>query len=224
MRLLTIITLLLLCSSCGTSGEWRLLPDTPADQYRVYLVSHGWHTGIVIAGDNLGDHLGFLNTDAHFGGGRFYEFGWGDKGFYQAQRITPGLAVRAILWPTDSVMHVVAMPDSPDRFFPDSRTIEISVSGRGLAELTAFIAGSFARDDSGGVFRDVEGLYGTSWFYQGAGSYYLTKTCNSWSAEALHSAGLPVSYRLALTADAVMEQAEAALDRYRCCAGTTKRK
>ena len=48
------------------------------------------------------------------------------------------------------------------------------------------------------------GIYGDSQFYRGAGEYYLTNTCNKWTAKALQSAGMDISPGFKLTADSVM--------------------
>lgn len=47
----------------------------------------------------------------------YLEFGWGDKYFYQAENPTVGLGIKAILWSTKSVVHVVALPLRPDEYF-----------------------------------------------------------------------------------------------------------
>lgn len=38
--------------------------------------------------------------------GEWLEFGWGDEGFYRTERVSAGLALRALAYPTASVMHV----------------------------------------------------------------------------------------------------------------------
>lgn len=44
------------------------------------------------------------DLEKRFGSVPFLEFGWGDKGFYQAETISAGLALQAMFWPTDAVM------------------------------------------------------------------------------------------------------------------------
>ena len=85
----------------------------------IYIVSHGWHTGIVVPAHSIQARLPQLKE--RFGDIPYIEFGWGDKEFYQAEEVNSGLAVQAIFWPTESVMHTVAVPDRPDIYFPESK-------------------------------------------------------------------------------------------------------
>ncbi|MCV5148187.1 DUF2459 domain-containing protein, partial [Escherichia coli] len=67
----------------------------------MYIVSHGWHTGIVVPAANVNRVLPQL--DARFAQPKWYEIGWGDKGFYQAQEITSSLTLQAMFWSTGAV-------------------------------------------------------------------------------------------------------------------------
>ena len=53
------------------------------------------------------------------------------------------------------------------------------------------------------------GIYGKSYFYAANGYYYLTNTCNRWTAQMLAAAGLPMA-PLTLTAGGVIRQVRAA--------------
>jgi len=77
-------------------------------QNEVYVVSHGWHTGFVIPAPEIQGVIPEL--ERRFGNTPYIEYGWGDKGFYQAKETTLGLTLRAIFWPTESVVHSVAVP------------------------------------------------------------------------------------------------------------------
>ena len=77
-------------------------------QNEVYVVSHGWHTGFVIPAPET--HGVIPEMEQRFMDTPYIEFGWGDKGFYQAKETTLGLTLRAIFWPTESVVHSVAVP------------------------------------------------------------------------------------------------------------------
>ena len=63
-------------------------------QNEVYVVSHGWHTGFVIPAPEIQGVIPEL--EQRFGNTPYIEFGWGDKGFYQAKETTLGLTLRAI--------------------------------------------------------------------------------------------------------------------------------
>ncbi|VAW85088.1 hypothetical protein MNBD_GAMMA17-25, partial [hydrothermal vent metagenome] len=193
----------------GLSGCWfkpaaigNSAPFSGAGGHVVHVISHGWHTGLVVPAKEIQARIPALQDQ--FGDVGSLEFGWGDKGFYQAEEITTGLTVRAVLWPTESVMHVVAVPQSPREYFPDSEVITFCLTDSALSSLMQFIASSFKRNDTGDVVSMKSGVYGNSQFYQGEGDYYLMNTCNKWTAKGLRSAGMNISPTFKLTADSVM--------------------
>ena len=135
----------------------------------------------------------------------YLEFGWGDKGFYQAKEITSGLSMRAIFWPTESVMHVVAVPQNPDIYFPKSKIEVLCLDNEQYALLISFIEQSFYKDNDGSVIELKNGIYGNSQFYKSVGDYYWMNTCNKWTAKGLESARLDISSTFKLTSDSVMD-------------------
>lgn len=205
---------------CAYFKEWQHLPTSKNDERTIYVVSHGWHTGIVIARDELGEELQFI--PAQLGASAYYEFGWGDKAFYQAEKETIGIALKAAFWPTPSTMHVVAVPKAPAIEFPESETVELHVSQAGQHALIAAIAASFTKDANGHSSSTRKGLYGHSLFYDGNGSYYLTNTCNTWTARMLAHAGVPTTEALTITAGSMIRQTKWAAEKYRCCADSAQ--
>jgi len=175
---------------------------TGTGENELYVVSHGWHTGIVVPAATIQQQIPELK--ARFGDTPYIEIGWGDKGFYQAEEITSGLTLRAILWPTESVIHSVAVPQRPVEFFSDSDVKKICLSNGELESLIRFISSSFYKDGAGNVLALKNGLYGNSQFYRGVGDYYLMNTCNKWTAKGLKSAGMDISPTFKLTASSVM--------------------
>lgn len=165
-------------------------------------MSHGWHTGFVIPSINIYPKLPKLI--ARFKNSPFIEFGWGDKGFYQAKEITSGLTLRAIFWPTESVIHAVAVPSNVYEYFPGSKIEEVFLAESELDSLVNFISDSFYKDEKGDALKLKNGTYGNSQFYKGVGDYYLMNTCNKWTAKGLKSAGMGISTTLKLTAGSIM--------------------
>ncbi|WP_027857139.1 TIGR02117 family protein [Marinobacterium jannaschii] len=173
-----------------------------AGPHRLYVVSHGWHTGLVVPAPPIQAEIPALYQ--RFSDTPFIEFGWGDKGFYQAKEITTGLTLQAIFWPTASVVHAVAVPDDVEGYFAHSEVEQLCLTEAELASLTKFLAGSFARTEQGAVVSLKNGIYGNSQFFQGTGDYYLTNTCNKWTAKGLKSIGMDVDPAFKLTAGSVM--------------------
>lgn len=180
-------------------------PQPEADairSHKVYVVSHGWHAGLVIPGREVNQVVSELVS--RFGDVAFYELGWGDKGFYRSQAITAGLTLQAMFWSEGAVIHVVAVPDSPLNYFAGEDIIDTCLTNNELATLKTFLANSFQRDTAGHAISLSEGIYGNSQFYDGVGRYYFFNTCNKWTAKALRSAGLDIAPMLRLTSGSVM--------------------
>ena len=209
---IAIFIFILLCMGCSHSGEWQYFPESPSDEINIYVVSHGWHTGIVIPGNLLGEELGFLN--GYFDDSPYYEIGWGDKGFYQAKAVTAKIAIKALFWPTQSVMHVVSVPVSPELYFPQSDVLKIKLSRQGFNYLKQAVTASFKQEKEQ-VIKIGSGLYGRSWFFEAEGEFHLSNTCNTWTARILEVAGLPVATFLTVTSGGVMRQISNLT--YECC-------
>ena len=167
----------------------------------LYIVRHGWHTGIVIPSYQITSVLPSLRH--RFGDVPFIEFGWGDKGFYQSEKITAKLALKAMFIPTESVIHAVAVQDSPELYFSQSEVIKLCLTAEENKSLIAFIANSFLKQDEQ-IIATKDGIYGDSQFYQAQGDYYLMNTCNKWTAKGLSSAGFDISTTFKLSANSVM--------------------
>ncbi len=170
----------------------------------VYVLSHGWHTGIAVRRADV--PVGLWPEHRDFEGSEFVEVGWGDRDFYQAPKATSGLALRAALWSRASVLHVVGFSRPVRPAFPESDVVEIRLSTRGLEQLALFIQDAYARDAAGRAIPLGSGHWPLSRFYLAREPYYLWRTCNTWTARALRAAGLPITPLYAITAVNVMYQ------------------
>jgi len=179
-----------------------------------YVVSHGWHTGVVVSRADLIGMAPGLTDD--FRSGRYLEIGWGDERFYQAPAVNLGLALRAILWSTATVLHVAAVPDLPQPYFPASEVVEITVPPAGYANLLAFIAGSFERTAGNAVIRLGPGLYGNSRFYRAKGIFHAGNTCNTWVVKALAATGYPLADPTTITAAGLLSQLRRGFNAHPC--------
>ncbi|MFP8966773.1 TIGR02117 family protein [Pokkaliibacter sp. CJK22405] len=197
----------LFLTGCSTS-PWQH-PPTAANQQTLYVVSHDWHTGIILPTAELLPALNFLKED--FVDGPYVEIGWGDKGFYQAPEITVKLTLKAMFWPTDSILHVVSVPEAPADYFSASKVVAVPVSQEGMAKLQQSVLATFVLDAQGHGVITQPGIYGKSYFYAAKGHYYLTNTCNRWTAQMLTEGGLPLHPWRSLTAGSVMRQVKASL-------------
>ena len=166
-----------------------LSPDAPAcrSPRALVLVSHGWHTGIVLERKDLVRLVPALAQDIGREGP--VEVGWGEERFYQARETSVGMALRAVLQPNPSVLQVVPLPSLARDYFKHGEIAEIRLEEEGYGALVAFVAASFTRTPEQGVIPLSPSLYGNGRFYRAEGSFHAFNTCNTWVARALAQAG-----------------------------------
>ena len=198
-----------------TLAAWGLAgQDAYAQEVRhgapVFLIDHGWHAGIVIDRADLSHDSALVQVLPQ--GGQFVEVGWGDAAYYRTRE--PGIwtAARGALWPTKSVLHVVAIPGQPADLFRTAEIIEIPCDREQAAAVGRFVAETFERSRTGLPIDEGAGLYGESRFYGARGRYHLLSNCNHWTARAVRCAGLPVRPAATPTVGALFRQVRAALD------------
>lgn len=207
-QILFLLSLILafLCSGCAASINGDCLVEKQTSAKTIYLVSHGWHVGIVVKKNDIPDDI--WPNPKSFPEGNYLEIGWGDLDFYQKPTPPLGIALKAILLPTPSVLHIVAFNNSVTSYFPNSKIIMIRLSEAGFNHLIGYIAASFDKDSDGNTVPLGAGLYGLSQFYRSRDTYHLFRTCNVWTAKALDAAGCPVRPFLAITEDSLILQAQ----------------
>ena len=204
MKILILLLSLLWMLACSTKPYVvKATNNEPASgNKKVYVLNHGWHTSLVLPSADVAADLPELKK--RFGKVPYIEFGWGDSGFYQAQKVTTGITLQALFWPSTAVIHAVAVPNSPDDYFPDSEVLAVCLTNQNYASLKNFVVNSFYRDEFGHLLQLKKGIYGDSQFYEGVGNYYFLNTCNKWTAKGLKSAGMNFSTTFKLTARSVM--------------------
>ena len=203
--LIVILSLLTACSSKPYVVKYLDMPAVTGNE-EIYIVSHGWHTGIVVPAQKIQNKLPKLRE--RFGDIPYIKFGWGDKNYYQAKEKTTGLTINAILWPTESVIHAVAVPQKADNYFANSVVETLCLGGREYSSLLRFISDSFYKDEHGEIIELKGGVYGNSQFYKGVGNFYFMNTCNKWTAKGLKSAGMDISPTFKLTSVILSRKSE----------------
>jgi uncharacterized protein (TIGR02117 family) len=183
---------------------------TPVEPYKgatprtdtVYLAALGWHTEIGLRADTITGPLAALERE--FPGASYFTFGWGERGYYMAA--DPGVAdlLRALL-PRPAVMLVRALHRSPAETFGNTNVYAVLVSREGMDRLSRYLWEYLDKDGQGQLHRAADGPYPESAFYGSAGTYDIANTCNTWTAEALNVAGLPVSAAGVVFADQVVD-------------------
>ncbi len=176
---------------------------SPLHAATIHVVNHGWHTGIVIRRGDIPANLWPEHRQAP--PGEFLEVGWGEREFYQSRDPGLWLALRAALWPSSSVLHLVGFNGPVTERFPYSEIISINVDQDAMARLAQYISDAYERDTDGKIKRMGRGLYGDSRFFAANGKFHLFRTCNVWTARALNVAGCKTGS--GITAGSVMTAA-----------------
>ena len=196
---------------CAVPPNDVMPPGSCEPQQEFSVVGHGWHTGVVIRARDLERRLPELAVS--LGAASLVELGWGDAAFYRAPEPTLSLALRAVLYPTDAVLHVVAIPNRNLRaHFPDSTVVTVAVPESGYARLLDHLVETFARTPDGGLIALEPGLYGRSRFYRAEGLFDASNTCNTWVARAVAATGYPVRKTTVVTAGGLLNELRRATD------------
>jgi uncharacterized protein (TIGR02117 family) len=164
----------------------------------VYVVTHGWHTGLAVSASDVDfERWKPLPRAAPT---RYLEIGWGDRDFYPAPGFDLWYAFKAIAWPTPSVLHIVGFDESPPRRFPESEVVELRVAPVAFERLMAYFARSLEVEPE----PIAPGLYASGAFYPSREEFHLFSTCNVWVARGLREAGVQV--RSSITTEGLMRQ------------------
>ena len=87
LRTLLLPALMLVVCGCAVPRAVTAPPHPSEPTVPVYLVSHDWHTGIVIRRPDI--PAGLWPEAGDFPGTEHLEVGWGDRAYYQVR--DPGL-------------------------------------------------------------------------------------------------------------------------------------
>ena len=204
--LLLLLALVVLAPGCAAqlnpgSGA---AADAQATMHSVHVVRHGWHSGIVVRAADVPEHAWPARRE--FIGAEHLELGWGDRAYYPAPDPSPWLGLRALLWPTAGVLHVVAFSGPVEHYFASAEIVALQITPRGFTRLVAAISASHELDAAGQPIPLGPGLYGKSRFYASSDVFSLFATCNGWVADMLREAGVPLSPTLSPSAGALFAQ------------------
>jgi uncharacterized protein (TIGR02117 family) len=190
-------------------GDRKLYPAPAGSSVTVFVVSHGYHAGLLVRREKLAavagqdGHTALAAIGQRFGAYPWLEIGWGDEGFYTSvptiAHLTFVSAVRALFLPGNaSVLHVVGVPEDLRAAFPAAEIVRLDLSEEGFRRLLAQLDAAFASGPQEPGPQDLgPGLYGPSRFYRAVGTFNLLNVCNHWTARLLDAAGVPTDPVLA---------------------------
>ncbi len=174
---------------CGSTSS-PAYQEAPAGDVTVYVIAFGWHAEIALPVHAIHDPLRAVTSD--FPGARYLSFGWGERNYYMAPAPTVADAMNA-LFPGPAVLLVTPLYHPPRESRPGSQVFEIGLSTAGLARLSSYLWAAFEKSGDGTPRRLAAGPTEGSVFYAATGTYSSSYTCNTWTAEGLRVAGVPVT-------------------------------
>ena len=204
--LLLLLAFVVLVPGCAAQSNPGALPAADAQEttHRVHVVRHGGHSGIVVRAADV--PLQAWPVRREFADAEYLEVGWGDRAYYPAPDPSLWLGLRALLWPTAGVLHIVAFSGPVEHYFSSAEIVALQLTPQGFARLVAVISASHELNAAGRPIPLGPGLYGTSRFYASREAFHLFATCNVWVAAKLREAGVPVGPVLPPTSGALFAQ------------------
>jgi len=170
----------------------------------IFIVHNSWHASIVISRDDLG--VSALPELSDFPDAKFIEFSWGDQDFFPDPDSGVWAALRAAFWSGGSVLHMVGFSQNVYQFYGGAEVFTLRLTPAALQQVIGHISQSFTRDNSSKRAKAAPGLFAYSRFYPANGKFSLLRTCNTWVAEALEAAGIPIFPESVVTAGSLASQ------------------
>jgi hypothetical protein len=185
-----ILGLLQACTSMPLRAPEASLGDSDS-RTTIFVARRGWHIDIGFRTPDIREPLSSLS--AQFVRSQYVFFGFGDRHYLVARNKNfPGLL--AALWPGGGVMLVTMLAATPAEAFGKEHVIRLTVSSAAARAAQTFVWNSLLKEKDVPVFYR-NGPYEGSLFFGAIPKYSALHTCNTWAAEALRAAGLPIHSR-----------------------------
>ncbi|WP_400191257.1 TIGR02117 family protein [Hymenobacter sp. B81] len=207
-----LIALLMAGTLVPRNGDFRQTPGG----IRIFVVSNGFHTDLVLPARELQtgtDWLAHLPQPGfeRFGAARYVSFGWGNEAFYLESyggRLPRAGTIARALLPARTLMHVGFRHQAPDS---GRYVVPLRISAAQYRQLSGYVAQSFLSDSVGRwTLRNAQGYGEADFFFPARGRYHALRTCNDWTNQGLHHAGLRAALKAPLAASVLFQARRAA--------------
>jgi hypothetical protein len=212
MRDLSVMALLLAL----LAGFTPCVADSPAayqggdDSAVIYVARRGWHMDIGFAAADLQPPL--KSVAAQFADVHYVFFGFGDEHYLKAKNHTTPTMLAA-LWPGPGLILATGLSSTPQEAFGIPNVIALAVTSRQSSDAQMFVWRSLhIQDEANPAY--ATGPYPGSLYFAATPTYSALHTCNTWAAESLAAAALPIDSAGVLFAGQLWRQARR-LKRYR---------
>jgi uncharacterized protein (TIGR02117 family) len=176
----------------------------------LHLVSRDWHTDIGLPVATLDGRIARLVAET-WPGARHVVFGFGERAFLLSRNRSLADMVMA-LFPGPGALLVTGLSTTPAEAFGPEAVVVLPLTREELDALLGFLEASFAWDAEGRPWRLASGPYPGALFFASDLTYSAAYTCNTWTADGLAQAGLPVSPEGVLFAGQVMARGREAAE------------
>jgi uncharacterized protein (TIGR02117 family) len=200
------VVLLSALAASGCASVRSPVFDAPPESLRsIYVVRRGWHTGVALPTAD------WPNQDwsvlAQFAEADYLEFGWGDRRFYQSEPNTFWETVRAVLWPTPSVVHVIGLENPVVDNAHALDIVEVRVPIDRLTVLATAIEQEFTSRAPTQTGTLLVSTPDPNAFFKARRRFFFPRMCNWWTASRLREAGCLVTPGTTIRAARVMHDA-----------------
>jgi uncharacterized protein (TIGR02117 family) len=197
VKVTCILTLWFSTGCAAPATQWKCQDSAPSCR-TAYVIHDSWHAAIVLSKNDLPEQT--IPELADFPAAQMIEFSWGDQDYFPNPNSGFLTAIKAALWSSGSVLHLVGFAGELKKVYPGAEILRLDISSSAFDHLVSYIAQTFRRPAPDKPAPASAGLFPNSRFYPATRQFSLLRTCNTWVAEALSSAGLPLSSRLVITA------------------------
>jgi len=193
-------------AGCATPAPPPACPVEPLPSSdAVWAVAHGWHTDLAIPAASLrGPMMVFRRI---FPGLKVLLVGYGKRTFMMAPVTTSGDLVLGP-FPGSGTVLIAGLSGPPDQAYADGTEAMLPLPPGGAERLSRFVWRTL-QTQGGMPVKIGDGFFPGSIFYGARTGYSGFNTCNSWAADALHAAGLPLDPFGVVFAGQVMRRAGA---------------
>ncbi len=159
----------------------------------IYVVRRGWHIDVGFAAADIQPSLN--SVAGQFPEMRYLFFGFGDRHYLLAKHRNTSVLLDA-LWPGRGMILATGLSSSPQEAFGTVHVAALAVSEEQARDAQAFIRRSLDEQSAGregGALKPYRsGPYEGSLYFAATPRYSAFHTCNTWAAESLAAAGLPI--------------------------------
>jgi hypothetical protein len=197
------------------AGCTALPPPDPGPRIaEIAVIDRGWHTDIALPVGEAPLHPWLAGLAAALPGMRTMVLGFGDRGWLLDRDRSPLALLRALL-PGPGAILLTALSAPAEAAFGPGHIVRLPLTTGQMDRLQQFLAGSLDRHwrQPDGRWRVLaEGPYPGSVFHASPIIYSAGYTCNTWTADALAAAGLPVDATGVVFAEQAMAWARQAAE------------